>query len=90
MIEVVVFIKMPDDTGFLPHHISFFVERLLNVCRDVKYLVTNGFYSFVQQFNNILYEMRNVVMTDGVESPDATHFSIASSVVSVYDICGVR
>ena len=34
--------------------------------------------------------MRNVVMTDGVESPDATHFSIASSVVSVYDICGVR
>jgi len=32
MIEVVVFIKMPDDTGFLPHHISFFIERLLNVC----------------------------------------------------------
>ena len=33
--------------------------------------------------------MRNVVMTDGVESPDATHFSIASSVISVYDICVV-
>ena len=34
--------------------------------------------------------MRNVVTTDGIESPDAPHFCIASSVVSVYDICGVR
>ena len=33
--------------------------------------------------------MRNVITADGVESPDATYFSIASSVVSVYDICGV-
>ena len=40
--------------------------------------------------NSTIYYMRNVVITDGVESPDATHFSIASSVVSVYDICGVR
>ena len=34
--------------------------------------------------------MRNIIMTDGIEAPDATHFSIASSVISVYDICGVR
>lgn len=34
--------------------------------------------------------MRNVVTTNGIEAPDATHFNIACNVVSVYDICGVR
>ena len=34
--------------------------------------------------------MRNVITADGIEASDATHFSIACSVVSVYDICGVR
>ena len=33
--------------------------------------------------------MRNVITADGVEAPYATYFSIARSIVPVYDISGV-
>ncbi len=33
--------------------------------------------------------MRNVITADGVEAPNTTYFSIASSIVPVYDISGV-
>ena len=33
--------------------------------------------------------MRNVDAADGVESPDTSYLTVASSVVPVYDICGV-
>ena len=89
MFETVLLIKLPYIVEFRTHNVFSFVGYLLNVYRRGKAFEINSFRPFIHQHKKGLTEMRNVVTADGVESLDASHFTVTCSVIPVYDIRGV-